>query len=124
MSVRLKKFFIYTITGTIMTFLYAHQNIETTRLGYDVSRNELALERFIDQHRQLVYNLNRLESPTGLSERLSAEKIELVEAGIDSVFYASGAWDRTLASTEQPHMTIVERMLDALIQKAEARGSR
>ena len=89
---KVARFFSVTVMTTLLTLLYVYQNIEVINLGYDITRNEKQLSTRLDEHEQLVYNLNKLESPVDLSKRLFLEKIELVEADAEKVHYANAKY--------------------------------
>lgn len=125
MTIYLRNFFIITVICTIFTLSYVHQNIEIVKLGYSINRHESTLSYYLDQHRQLVYNLNKLESPTELARRLCAEEIKLVEADINSIYYAGAKYNtKSVLPGSGSRTRIIELLLDAFTTKAEAKVSR
>ena len=120
---KVARFFSVTVMTTLLTLLYVYQNVEVINIGYDITRNEQQLSSSLDEHKQLVYNLNKLESPVGLSKRLFLEKIELVEADAENVYYACANYE-TDQDTLSPRVSMLERFLDSISVTAEARESK
>jgi len=120
-TIKLQRFFIGTILITLLTLLYVHQNIEIVRMGYSVNTHQKTLSYSLDQHRRLVYNLNKLKSPSALNEKLYAEAVELVETDTSNIYYADsiGA-NNTILAKKSPRVRIIDRLLDTFIEKAEA----
>ena len=123
-TIKLQRFFTGTILITLLTLLYVHQNIEIVRMGYSVNTHQKTLSYFLDQHRRLVYNLNKLKSPSALNEKLYAEAVELVETGASNIYYASIGANNTILAKQSPRVRIIDRLLDTFIEKAEATVNR
>ena len=122
-NTRPTKFFISVIILTMCALLYVHQNIEILKAGYSIDTNQKAFSYFLDRHKRLVYNLAKLKSPSALEKRLLAEEIELIEPGVNNVYYASANnTERTsLAFRNGNGESIIDRILDTFTAKAEAR---
>ncbi len=103
-----------------MMLLYVNMNINIVSLGYKINDRQKTLSYFLDQHRLLLYNLNKLESPTMLSEKLSNEDIELVETDMSNVYYADAIGEDYISRKAVPTGGVVERFLDIFTLKAEA----
>jgi hypothetical protein len=117
----MKKFFSISITVTLLTLLYVYQNVEIINVGYDITKQENMLSTHLDAHKQLVYNLNKLESPFTLSERLSSEQIELVDADVRNIYYACARLNEEKPLS--PRISMLDRFFDNMMFKAEARDS-
>jgi len=119
----IKRFFIITTAATILLLLYVHQNISIIMLGYEVSNRDKLLANCIDRHRHLVYNLNKLESPSVLSSKLYVKNIDLVEADARRIFYA-GTAKKTVLAKRTSQNSGKKNIFDSFTVTAEARSRR
>ena len=108
---------------TACTLIYVHQNIEITKIGYNINDKQKVLSYFLDQQKRLVYNLNQLQSPSALNERLYAESIELVETDSSNIYYAGVKEEIKIAKRGRGQGRIIDRILDTFTEKAEAKVS-
>lgn len=73
--------FLRIIAGTLLlaTFalVYVYQETEIVKTGFLINKHRYRVSFLLDQHRSLVYNLSRLESPRRIENMLSVEKITL-----------------------------------------------
>lgn len=122
---RLLRFCIWSAAVTAVMLMYVHLNVAIVRTGYTVRENQNLLTYFLDEHRRLVYNLNRLECPTALSRKLSYQRIELVQADAGKIYY-SGVQKRQVAvkSGSGHERKSLYNVFDKLTLTAEARGIR
>ncbi|MDD4201946.1 MAG: hypothetical protein PHQ52_00575 [Candidatus Omnitrophica bacterium] len=118
----MRKFFSISITLTLLTLLYVYQNVEIINIGYGITKQEQLLSTYLDEHKQLVYNLNKLESPFTLCERLSSESIELVEADVQNIYYACVKAEQEKPLS--PRISMLDRFFDSITLTAEARDSK
>jgi len=65
---RLKKFFIILLLCTLSAILYVRQQVESTKLGYEINAQETALDDMLDQRQMLLYNGYNLKSPENLQQ--------------------------------------------------------
>lgn len=123
-NIKPPRFFLSTIIITACALLYVHQNVEILKIGYSIDTNQKAFSYFLDRHRRLVYNLAKLKSPPALEEKLLAEEIELIEPGVNNVYYASAK----IINKSSPEFRsnngerIIDKILDTFTEKAEARA--
>ena len=68
------KFYMVTILGVISSLLYIHQHIEIVKINYILKDNEMEVAQLLDQNKALMYNIEKLENPYLLEERLGSEK--------------------------------------------------
>ena len=122
-TLRLHRFFMAAIMLTACTLIYVHQNIEITKIGYNINDKQKVLSYFLDQQKRLVYNLNQLQSPSALNERLYAESIELVETDSSNIYYAGVKEEIKIAKRGRGQGRIIDRILDTFTEKAEAKVS-
>jgi len=111
---------------TIATLFYVHQNIEIVKLGYSINNKEKTLTYFLDQQKRLVYNLNKLESPSVLNKKLSYKDIELVQTDKNSIYYVS-AKNIEMANAgniNNYRTSVIDGFLDTLTVKAQAQQKR
>lgn len=67
---RICKFYMVILLGVVASLLYIHQHIEIVKLNYVLNENENEVAQLLDQNRALVYNIEKLENPNLLKERL------------------------------------------------------
>lgn len=67
---KLSKFFIILIIGTFAALIYVRQQVEATKIGYQINAQQRALDQMLDQRQILLYNVCNLKSPENLQESL------------------------------------------------------
>jgi len=63
-----------TLLVVISSLLYIHQHIEIVKINYILKDNEMEVAQLLDQNKALMYNIEKLENPYMLEERLASEK--------------------------------------------------
>lgn len=122
---RINKFFLNTVGITFFMLLYVHQNIEIIKMGYRIDDNQKRFSSFLEQQKRLTYDLAKLKSPLELDRRLDAKEIDLTEANINSIYYASAKFMNAMpnaAGSNNPRL--IDKILDAFTEKAEARTAK
>ena len=61
----------------ISALCYVHQEVEIMRTNLIINKQAKEVSFLLDQHRSLVYNLSKLESPKRIEDRLSLNEIVL-----------------------------------------------
>lgn len=115
---------MYAVVITVLMLVYVYQNIEIVKVGYAINHNQRVLSYFVDNNRRLVYNLNKLESPTILAKKISEDKMGLVEANIRNIKYASVKYKIESSEIAPARMRAIDKLLDNLTIKAEARNKK
>jgi len=91
---RLSKFFIILIVCTMAAMLYVRQQVEATKLGYEINSQQVALDEMLDQRQMLLYNVYNLKSPENLQESFAKKYKKPGEfkiAGNKQIVVLSGA---------------------------------
>ena len=65
---KLSKFFIILAICTMSAILYVRQQVEATKLGYEINTQRTALDDMLDQRQVLLYNAYNLKSPENLQQ--------------------------------------------------------
>jgi len=65
---KLSKFFILLVVSTMAAIFYVTQQVEATKIGYQINAQQLALSDTLDQRQMLLYNVCNLKSPENLQE--------------------------------------------------------
>ena len=68
---RLSKYFLLLAVITTAAVFYVSQQVEATKLGYQISVQQLALDEMLDQRQMLLYNVCNLKSPENLQQNFS-----------------------------------------------------
>ncbi len=68
---KLSKFFILLLISTLAAIFYVKQQVEATKIGYQINAQQLALSDTLDQRQMLLYNVYNLKSPEILQESFS-----------------------------------------------------
>ena len=73
---RLSRYLTLLAIVTLAAVFYVSQQVETVKLGYQISAQQLALSDTLDQRQMLLYNVCNLKSPKKLQESFykSSEK--------------------------------------------------
>lgn len=68
------KFLLTAILITTLALGYVYQQVELLRINYTINRNQDNLAVLLDHNSTLVYNVNSLQSPLYLEQRLIGQK--------------------------------------------------
>jgi hypothetical protein len=71
------KFLLITALVTGLALGYVYQQAELLRINYTIGRNKDSLVVLLDHNSALMYNVNHLQTPLYLEQRLSAEKVSV-----------------------------------------------
>lgn len=83
--------FLFTVFFiTALALLYTHQRIEAVTLSYEINKKMDALDKLLDQKKELEYNVAKLNAPTYLELQLAREDIKLVLPERWEVFEVAG----------------------------------
>lgn len=91
---RLSKFFMILIAGTMVAILYVGQQVEATKLGYQINQQQVVMDEMLDQRQMLLYNVYNLKSPENLQQSFSKKykkSDEFEIAGNKQIMVLSGA---------------------------------
>lgn len=70
-NINLSKFFIALLVCTMAAVLYVSQQVEATKLGYQINAQQAAMEEMLDQRQMLLYNVYHQKSPEKLQENFA-----------------------------------------------------
>ena len=73
----MKRFAAGVVLVTVACLFYVYSEVQTTRIGYTIRRQEEMKTQLLDRARALNYNIARLKSPANLERRLVAQKVLL-----------------------------------------------
>lgn len=62
------------IMVVLASLLYVHQHVKIIALDYVLRTNQIEVAQLLDQNASLVYNIEQLENPRYLEEKLNSEK--------------------------------------------------
>ncbi|OIO81693.1 MAG: hypothetical protein COZ98_06120 [Candidatus Omnitrophica bacterium CG_4_8_14_3_um_filter_43_15] len=65
---KISKFFIILTISTLAAIMYVSQQVEATKLGYQINQQQAVLEDMLDQRQMLLYNVYNLKSPENLQQ--------------------------------------------------------
>ena len=68
---------IFAALITVLALGYVYQQVELLRINYSINCNKDNLAVLLDQHSALRYNVNHLQSPLYLEQRLSAREVSV-----------------------------------------------
>lgn len=91
---RMSKFFTILIICTMAAILYVRQQVEATKLGYQINQQQATMDEMLDQRQMLLYNVYNLKSPENLQESFSKnykKSDEFKIAGNRQIMVLSGA---------------------------------
>ncbi len=71
---RVSKFLIISVLATMVALGYVHQQVEFLKLNYAFNRNQGSLLVLLDQNSTLVYNVNSLQTPLYIEQKLSEKE--------------------------------------------------
>jgi hypothetical protein len=106
---------------TAIAVCYVHQEIEIVKTSFRISRHNNELAFLLDQHRSLVYNLSRLESPKRIEDSLCVNEIVLCMPTKENTrhFDTVDAYRQEKAGSEYRE-SFLARIFDRFSAKAEA----
>lgn len=110
----MKKFLVLTGIILIIGVSYVWQQSEMVKVSYDIRDSENRASLLFDQNRDLVYNVDRLESPGNLDKGLAHNKMKFEVAGDRRIINVSGK--RESANNEDTEGLVVQNMRDFLFQ--------
>lgn len=111
-------FLVFMITAT--TFLYTHQNIEATKLSYEINKRKPILNKLLDQRKELEYNVAKLKAPTYLELQLAKEDVKFVLPERWQVFEATGSKEGEVDSSLP---LFVRNIVDHILLRSEAQAT-
>jgi len=68
------KFYATIILAVISSLLYVHQHVEIVKSNYILKENEMEVAQLLDRNEALMYNIEKLENPSLLEERLHSDE--------------------------------------------------
>jgi len=71
---RILKFYTVIILVVLSSLSYVHQHIEIVKLNYVLKENEMEVAQLLDRNEALMYNIEKLENPSLLEERLHSDE--------------------------------------------------
>jgi cell division protein FtsL len=71
---RVQKFLLIAALATVVALGYVHQQVELLRINYAINHNKDSLLVLLDQNSALKYNVNSLQSPSYLEQKLSEKE--------------------------------------------------
>ena len=98
MSVSRTIFFIFM--AILFAFLHVFLQTETIKMGYQLKRNEDALQELIENNRVLHYNIYALESPYRLERYVGKKQAALKHLEPLHVLSVQAAHEKELASAK------------------------
>lgn len=113
------KFLINGFIITAIAVAYVHQHIEIYKAGYEVHKSRMRLSYLVDRNCNLTYDLSKLESPRYLLAAIGDKEMEFARKGRRRVARYEIA--RVSDPPDRPEANFVEKIMDAVIPKAEAR---
>lgn len=123
---KIMRFFSLALIITVFMVLYVHINIRTFKLGYEINKKHKAVNLLMDEQRRMVLELNKLESPVYLSQKLEKNKSEYVQVDINDICYASIRYKnyKKLYKNNTKKTRVIDNILDTITVKAEAKARR
>ncbi len=73
----MRRFIAGVIGVTMACLVYVYTEVQMTKIGYTIRRQEEMKTQLIDRTRALKYNIARLKSPANLEKRLIAHNVLL-----------------------------------------------
>ncbi len=71
------KFLLIAVLATGLALGYVYQQAELLRINYTINHNKDSLVVLLDRNSALMYNVNHLQRPLYLEQRLSAEQVSV-----------------------------------------------
>ncbi len=117
----MKNFILWTGIILVIGVGYVWQQSEMVKVSYDIRDSENRASLLLDQNRDLVYNVDRLESPGNLDKGLARNKMKFEMAGDRRVINVSGKIESANnEDTSEAHSfregLVVQNMRDFLFQ--------
>ena len=122
-KIKFSKVLIIIFIVSIFALSYVHQEIEILKTSFAIDKHRHQLSLLLDQHRSLVYNLSRLESPKRIEDTLSRCEITLCMPKIENIRRAERV-SLVYANEEKEEndkMSFLASILDRFTAKAEAK---
>ena len=110
----MKNFILWTGIILVIGVGYVWQQSEMVKVSYDIRDSENRASLLLDQNRDLVYNVDRLESPGNLDKGLARNKMKFEVAGDRRFINVSGK--RESVNNEDTEGLVVQNMRDFLFQ--------
>ena len=92
---KLSRFVVSLVTGTIAALIYVSQQVETVKIGYEINSQQAVLDRALDQRQMLLYNVCSLKSPENLKDVFANNSKEFQVLGNKQIMFLSGAEEKT-----------------------------
>lgn len=73
-KMKLSKFFVILVMCTMAAILYVRQQVEATKLGYQINQQQAIMDEMLDQRQMLLYNGYNLRSPENLQESFAKKR--------------------------------------------------
>ena len=73
----MKRFVSGVVLVTMACLLYVYTEVQTTKIGYAIRKQEEGKTQLLDRARALKYNIARLKSPANLEKKLVAQNVLL-----------------------------------------------
>ena len=71
------KFVAMMVGLTVLSILYVFQRISITDLGYQIRKEEVRLEKLLDEKARLMSMISSLESPSNIQRIVADSKLSL-----------------------------------------------
>jgi hypothetical protein len=71
---KVQKFLLIAALATAVALGYVHQQVELLRINYAINHNKDNLLVLLDQNSTLKYNVDSLQSPSYLEQKLSEKE--------------------------------------------------
>ena len=117
---KLLKFLLFIALITATTFLYTHQRIEALKYSYKINRNNIEVNKLLDQRRELEYNVAKLKAPTYLEMQLAKSDVKMVLPKRWQVFETTGLAKKV---TPRTMPLFVRNVVDLFSLKSEAQAT-
>jgi hypothetical protein len=114
------KFYLVITLIVFSSLTYVHQHIEIIKLNYIVQKNEIELAQLLDHNGALMYNIDKLENPRHLEEKLQSQS--------KAVFTMPDSWHVIGVAKAKEEAQVVQTaektssFFDFLVPKALAQG--
>jgi uncharacterized membrane protein YciS (DUF1049 family) len=114
------KFYLVIALVVVSSLTYVHQHIEIVKLNYILKHNEMQIAQLLDHSGALMYNIDKLENPRHLEERLQSQN--------KAVFTMPDSWHVIGVAKAKEEAQVVQTaektssFFDFLVPKALAQG--
>lgn len=111
---------------TVVALAYVHQQVELVKLSYAIDSKEKGVALLLDRKEKLVYNLNRLTSPSSLEKALFAKNSGLAYPDKENVIRVAAASGRRPAEfmrfAQVPRKGVMHNIIGLLGRGREAQA--